>query len=263
VTEGTRDLVDYAVQYRALPFEPLQAAFRRRLVLERVAHHAPRRLLEIGCGELPLFLDLPGVETTVIEPTPAFAGNARRLAADRRGVTVVEALAEQVPADSLGGTFDVVVLSCLLHEVPDPHLLLTATRHFCGPRTVLHVNVPNARSLHRLLAVAMGLIPHPASESDTQRTMQQRGVYDAAGLERQLEAAGFTVRDRGSIFVKPFTHAQMQQLVDDGFLTRQMLDGLDALAGMLPELGSELWVDAEPATVPSPAQPPSAMKEHR
>ncbi|MFW3173006.1 class I SAM-dependent methyltransferase [Geodermatophilus sp. CPCC 206100] len=241
-----RDLVDYVAQYRALPFEPLQAGFRRRRVLAQVRAHAPRRLLEIGCGEAPLFLDLPGVETAVIEPAPAFAANARHLAAGHGATTVVEQHAEDVTLPALGGPFDVVVLSCVLHEVPDPQRLLAAARRFCGAGGVLHVNVPSAHSLHRLLAVAMGLIPDPATESDTQRTMQQRGVYDAAGLERELTEAGFRIRERGSIFVKPFTHAQMQQLVDEGFLTPRLLDGLDALAATLPDLGSELWADAEP-----------------
>ncbi|MGY2127618.1 class I SAM-dependent methyltransferase [Blastococcus sp. SYSU DS0617] len=241
-----RDLVDYAVQYRALPFEPVQIAYRRRLVLARVAAHAPRRLLEIGCGEAPLFTDLPGVVSVVVEPTPAFAARARHLAGDRPDVIVVEDLAERVDPAALGGGFDLVVLSCLLHEVPDPQLLLRAARGFCAPGGVLHVNVPSARSLHRLLAVAMGLIPDPAATSGTQRRMQQRGIYDAEGLEAELRTAGFAVRERGSLFVKPFTHGQMQRLVDDGFLTPQLLDGLDALAGLLPDLGSELWMDAEP-----------------
>ena len=245
--DAPRDLVDYAEQYRELPFEAVQVAYRRRLVLARVAAHRPRRVLEIGCGEAPLFLDLPDVAVTVVEPAPAFAARARVLADGRSDVTVVEDYAEGVDADSLGGRFDMVVLSCLLHEVPDPQRLLAAARSCCAPDGVVHVNVPSAHSLHRLLAVAMGLIPHPATESDTQRVMQQRTVYDAPGLEREVTAAGFTVRDRGSLFVKPFTHAQMQHLVDSGFLTPQLLDGLDALAGLLPELGSELWIDAEPS----------------
>jgi 2-polyprenyl-3-methyl-5-hydroxy-6-metoxy-1,4-benzoquinol methylase len=247
VTAVSRDLGDYAVQYRSLPFEPLQVAFRRRRVLTQVAAHAPSRLLEIGCGDAPLFLDLPGVTAVVIEPTPAFAVNARRLAAGRSDVSVVDDLAEHVAVESVGGPFDMVVVSGLLHEVPDPQRLLAAVRGLCAADGVMHLNVPSSRSLHRLLAVAMGLIPDPSTESENQRTMQQHRVYDAAGLEDELTRAGFAVRDRGSIFVKPFTHAQMQRLVDEDFLTPQILEGLDRLAEMLPELGSEIWVDAAPA----------------
>ena len=243
---GGRDLQDYGEQYRQLPFEPLQAAYRRRRVLAQVAAAAPARLLEVGVGELPLFVDLSGPEIVVVEPTAAFAANARRLAGDRSDVTVVEALLEEAPAAALGGAFDMVVVSGLLHEVPDPRRLLDSVRRVCGPRTVVHVNVPHARSLHRLLAVAMGLIDDPAARSDTQELLQQRHAYDAAGLDQELAASGFRVVSRGSILVKPFTHAQMQALVDDGFLTPQLLDGLDRLTEALPDLGSELWVDAVP-----------------
>ncbi len=246
LTPSVRDLVDYGTQYRQLPFEPVQAAFRRRRVLARVVTHRPRRLLEVGCAESPLFTDLLDQETVVVEPTAVFADNARRLAESRADVAVVEALLEAVPLEALGGPFDMVVVSGLLHEVPDPQRLLQAVRAACGPRGVVHVNVPSAGSLHRLLAVAMGLIPHASVESGNQRLLQQRHVYDAAGLERELADAGFRIRDRGSILVKPFTHAQMQQLVDEGFLTTQMLEGLDRLAEVLPDLGSEVWVDAEP-----------------
>lgn len=246
MSDAPRDLGDYAEEYGRSPFEPIQVGFRRRRVLSRVAARAPRRLLEIGCGEAPLFIDLPDLACTVIEPTPAFAEHARRLGEGRPQVTVVQAPAEEVRPDDVGGPFDMVVLSGLLHEVPDPRLLLGSARTLCAPDGVLHVNVPSAHSLHRLLAVAMGLIPHSGAESANQRRLQQHRVYDAEGLERELSAAGFAVRERGSILVKPFTHAQMQRLVDDGFLTPELLDGLDRLTEQLPELGSEIWMDAEP-----------------
>ena len=247
MSDVPRDLADYAEEYARSPSEPLQVGFRRRRVLARVAVRAPRRLLEIGCGEAPLFLDLPGVACTVVEPAPAFAEHARRLGAGRPDVVVVQAPAEDVVPDEVGGRFDMVVVSGLLHEVPDPQQLLASARTLCAPGGVLHVNVPSAHSLHRLLAVAMGLIPHPAAESANQRRLQQQRVYDASGLERELAAAGFVVRERGSILVKPFTHAQMQRLVDDGFLTPELLDGLDRLTEQLPDPGSATWLDAEPA----------------
>ncbi|GHE14312.1 class I SAM-dependent methyltransferase [Klenkia taihuensis] len=241
-----RDLADYGEQYRKLPFEPLQAAYRRRLVLSRVRAHDPARLLEVGCAELPLFLDLPGREHVVVEPTEAFAARAREQAAGRPDVLVVPALLEDVGPGQVGGRFDLVVVSGLLHEVPDPVRLLGAARELCAPGGVVHVSVPNARSLHRLLAVAMGLAASPDEESATQRLLQQRTVYDEERLDDELRRCGLRVRERGSLLVKPFTHAQMQHLVDTGFLTTELLDGLDRLTAQLPGLGSEIWVDAEP-----------------
>lgn len=239
-----RDIADYTDQYQSLPFEPLQASYRRRRILAEIARHRPRRLLEVGCGESPLFTDLPDVAGAVIEPSPAFALHARQLAAVRPEWEVLQGSVEEVAHDSRGVTFDMVVLSCLLHEVTDPQALLAAVRSFCSSDTLLLVTVPNATSLHRLLAVAMGLIDDVRATSATQRRMQQRGLYDREGLDQELRRAGFTVQDGGTLFVKPFTHEQMQHLVDSGFMTPIMLDGWDRLVTSLPELGSEIWVSA-------------------
>jgi SAM-dependent methyltransferase len=244
MTEKKRNMTEYVYEYLELPFEPIQVGYRRRLVLDQIARIAPQSLLEIGCGELPLFIDLPPtIKVTVVEPAAVFAENARRLSLLRSSVRVEQAFIENFnPQDTC---FDMIILSCVLHEVHDPAALLAAVRQICGPTTVLHVNVPNAYSLHRLLAVAMGLIPHPGAQSDTQRIMQQRATtYDINSLAGELKIAGFELLDQGSLFVKPFTHEQMQRLVDDGFMTSEMLDGFDKLVNWLPHLGSEIWTNS-------------------
>lgn len=242
-----RDLDDYAQQFAQLPFEPIQSSYRRKLVLSRIARHAPARLLEVGCGDAPLFTDLQGIHTTVVEPTEVFFENAAYLAKGRADREVVAGRLEEV--DFGPARFDMIVVSCLLHEVEAPQALLSRVRALCTPQTVVHVNVPNARSLHRQFAVAMGLIERVEALSATQRTMQQRATYDPATLDAELGRAGLRATDRGSLFIKPFTHAQMQRLVDDAFLTPAMLDGLDRLAADLPQLGSEIWCDARLANV--------------
>ncbi len=239
-----RNMSDYTEQYHALPFEPIQASYRRALVLREIERIAPRNLLEIGCGNLPLFTDLGNeVEITVVEPAVEFSTNARKLAEGRSQINIVQCRIEDYTNSH--ADFDMVVLSCVLHEVNDPLALLASVRNLCTSDTVLHVNVPNARSLHRLLAVSMELIPAPDVQSDTQRRMQQRAmIYDMASLLHELSRASFSVFENGSLFVKPFTHMQMQRLIDDGFMTQSMLDGLNNLVDFLPELGSEIWVNA-------------------
>jgi len=247
MSDTTRNMDEYVQQYCVLPFEPIQIEYRRKLVLSQVHRFAPRRLLEVGCGARPLFIDLPEeMEITVVEPAQTFADQARQLALGRNRVRVLEGLIESVDIGT--DEFDMVILSCVLHEVPDPTAMLDAIRRHCSLTTTLHVNVPNARSLHRLLAVAMGLIPSPNQQSDTQRLMQQRDTpYDAISLQTELSSSGFNVIEDGSLFVKPFTHSQMQELMESGFLTRDMLDGLDNLVNWLPELGSEVWANARKA----------------
>ena len=170
-----------------------------------------------------------------------FAGAARALAAGREDVSVVEGFVEDLAAPV--EPYDMVIASCVLHEVEDAPSFLAGLRRQCGPSTVLHVNVPNVRSMHRLLAVAMGLIAAPGQTSATQRRMQQHGIYDPASLRDEIDALASRCAKAAAASVKPFTHAQMQQLVDQGFMSTAMLDGLDALVATLPELGSKIWAD--------------------
>ena len=244
MNQVNRNMVDYVQQYRELPFEPIQIEYRRKLVLQKVNQLSPRRLLEVGCGAHPLFVDLPSdMAVTVVEPAQAFAENALKLSEGRSNVQVVQGFIESVGLKA--SEFDMIILSCVLHEVPDPSALLNAIKSHCSPTTLLHVNVPNANSLHRLLAVAMGLIPCSSQQSDTQKLMQQREtIYDLNSLSTELSLSGFRVVEQGSLFVKPFTHSQMQELVDNGFMNIAMLDGLDRLVDLLPELGSEIWINA-------------------
>jgi len=239
-----RDLVSYAEQYESLPFEPTQAHYRRKLILSQIEQVRPIRLLEIGCGQLPLFTNLPkAMDVTVVEPAETFFSIAKNLTNGMDNVKVLHGFIETIDLNE--SEFDMIILSCVLHEVSAPSTMLKAIRRLCHDKTILHVNVPNAHSLHRQLAVSMGLIRDPAERSETQRRMQQRGtVYCAKSLRDELRSSGFQVFDEGSCFVKPFTHSQMQALIESGFMTGALLDGLDGLAKRLPDIGSEIWANA-------------------
>jgi len=238
---ASRDLLDYSREYTQLPFESVQAAIRRRVVLDQVRYVSPARLLEVGCGHLPLFVDLPDIICEVVEPVEAFAREAAAAAAMHRNARVHQVLIEDFAAAT---PFDMVVASGLLHEVPSAGDVLRSIRALCRPGGAVHVNVPNAHSMHRLLAVAMGLARSPHELSQTQRRLQQSRTYDLPGLRDEVVAAGFEITDSGSYFVKPFTHAQMQDLKDCGVLSEHVLEGLARLAELMPGYGSEIFVNA-------------------
>lgn len=239
----SRDLEQYQQAYNDLPFESIQLSFRRRVVLEQIARESPAHLLEVGCGLRPLFTDVADFSTfTVVEPAAEFAAKARELSLQRKGVRVVEGVMEELTPSSPA---DMVIVSSLLHEVEQPRRLLAAIKKHCHGETLVHVNVPNAHSFHRLLAVEMGLMPDPFSLSATQQRMQQSSTFSLASLSTLLAEEGFQLESSGSYFVKPFTHAQMQQLCDQGMLTEAHLEGLFAMSRYLPELGSEIYVNAK------------------
>jgi SAM-dependent methyltransferase len=101
--------------------------FGRRYVLDpvmlpRAMASAPRRALDVGCGEgrFCRMLRQRGIHTVGLDPTPALLARAR---ARDTGGTYVEGTAEHLPFDD--GTFDLVVSYLTLIDIPD---VVTAIR---------------------------------------------------------------------------------------------------------------------------------------
>jgi SAM-dependent methyltransferase len=241
-----RNLADYERAYGESGFEAVQAGLRKRLLLGLLESVGPRRVLEVGCGTDSLANHWRRADRfVVVEPAPQFAAQARADTTGRADVEVFESTLEAAVEALAGGEppFDLIVLSSLLHELTDAAPVLRAAAALCGPRTLVHVNVPNAMSLHRLLALEMGLIGDVAELSGLQKRLQQHRTFTAASLEAFVTDLGFEVVERGSYFIKPFAHAQMQQLQEQGFLTQAMLEGLWGLEKHMPGLGSEIYVN--------------------
>jgi SAM-dependent methyltransferase len=241
----SRDLDDYAQEYARgyIGFERVLVGYRRRKVLERLAAWPHRTILEAGCALEPLFLHATGWEQfCVAEPAHAFAENARAKATANVRV-------EELPLEALppGERFQFVVLSSLLHEVEDPRALLAAAKAHCEPRGVVHVNVPNARSLHNLLGVEMGVIPDAFARSPLAQSLQRSRTFDLAALKAFAQAGGFEVVASGSYFLKPFTHAQMTRLLEEKIVDERVLDACYSItAKAFEDAGAEIFVDLRP-----------------
>lgn len=249
------DIVDYTRKYTdqykregAGWFEPVLVGIRRGKVVESLERYPHGRVLEVGCGLEPIFEWWSGFERlTVVEPCPEFVARARAAADGREAVEVVEGFLEDVAGSLIpprGDFFDFIVVSSLLHEVSDPERLLATLRELSGPDTVLHFNVPNVRSFHRLLALEMGLIGDLFEASETERHFRRHTRFDRARLEGMLSVAGFEVLRFGTYFVKPFTHGQMEKVIDAGILPHSVIYGLDQMICHIPEMGAEMFAEA-------------------
>lgn len=239
-----RNLDAYQQQYGALPFEAVQAHFRKRKICEFLPRYRPRSLLEIGCGLDPIFNHSIEFEMcTVVEPGDHFARNALEQAGSRDGIEIVHGTLEASVERLRDKHFDFIIVSSLLHELADPTPLLDAAALLCGPTTIVHVNVPNARSFHRLLAYEMGIVPSIYERSDVQRQMQQSHTFDIESLTALVARSGFQSVEQGTFFVKPFTHAQMAVLQTTGVLTDSMLEGLYRMSKHFPDHGSEIYMN--------------------
>lgn len=243
-----RNIVDYEHYYMEHPFERYMEKYRREIVKKAMKKYCNRddSVLEIGCGLKPLFCDFEDQYSfTVIEPAENCYKNAKSVAESYHNVECYQGYCEDV-AESLKKKFNMIICASLLHEVEDPHLLLRSIGLMCDENTIVHINVPNARSLHRLLAKEMGLVSDIHQLSDTNKIFQQHSVFDIDMLKRLVHEEGYQVLDEGSYFIKPFTHLQMQKCMDCEILDMQILDGLDKLCELeLSAFGAEIYLNIQ------------------
>lgn len=237
-----RDIEDYSKKYSVPGFEKYQVLYRRQKVLEVIEHFAPQNILEIGCGSDPLFQYVKNSKFTIIEPAQEFFDNAVSLAHGDERINCFHGLFENV-VKNISNDQDMILCSSLLHEVEDPDGLVRAIAQVCNKNTLVHINVPNANSMHRLLGKEMGILRSVYDFSQKNIDLQQNNVFDSNKLKRIAESNGFEVMEEGSFFIKPFTHDQMFQMMEEGIISEAVLDALYELGKYMPEFGSEIYVN--------------------
>jgi SAM-dependent methyltransferase len=242
-----RDADQYAAalkgEYR---FEAECVRARFNCLLRFLGRIKSRKVLEVGCGA-ELFIDaainanIEFEKWVIIEPASDFAQKANALALNDPRLTVIQGYGED-PAVCAKiheyGLFDIVLLSGVLQDVPDPSRLLSVSLSYAALGAYVLVTVPNAKSFHRLLAVEMGLISTPHSLSARNIQFCQNMVFDSEHLRTLLEEAGLVDLEFEGYLFKPFTHTQMERVL--GFLPLGASEGLDRLGRQFPEHAAEI-----------------------
>lgn len=235
-----RNIDDYSKIYSVQGFEDYQVAYRRRKVLEQIEYYKPQNVLEIGVGIDPIFKYVDDIRFTIVEPSDEFCENVRKISGDR--VRCLHGFFEEIEGE-LEKEYDMIICSSLLHEVENPDKLLSAINEVCNKDTIVHINVPNANSMHRLLAYESGIIDDTHKMSQRNKILQQHNIFDLEGLTELVKKNGFNILNQGSYFVKPFTHEQMYNMLNSGVINEKILDGFYNIERYMPGLGSEIYVN--------------------
>ena len=241
-----RDLDKYEAQYNSMPFEEFQVIYRKKKIIEILNEYMPKRILEVGCGTDSLFNHYKVFDFfAVIEPSISFYSKAKNEADLCENIMIFKGFVEENIHLLQNLNFDFIIVSSLLHEIEDTKKLLDSIKLISSQNTVIHFNVPNARSFHRYLALEMGLIENIFETSDMQKNMQQSHLFDINKLSNILINNNFEILDAGSYFIKPFTHYQMQKIIDINLLPKVFLEGLYGMISYIPDLGSEIYVNVK------------------
>lgn len=241
-----RDIASYSEEYYKLEFEKYEVKFRRNKILKIMGDHAFKSILEIGCGMEPIFLFYDTYDRyTLIEPSLRFYENALKLNENIAGTERRTLINDYFGINTrvYESKYDFILCSSLLHELEDPDSFLRFIADACDDDTIVHINVPNATSFHRILAARMGVIGDVHQLSERNIAFQQHNVYGMDELIETVENAGFEVIDKGGFFIKPFTHAQLSSMLLGNIIDERTLDGLELMSEDLPDMCSEIYVN--------------------
>lgn len=243
-----RDIIDYSHKYSVQPFEEIQVEYRRRKILERIKNYEHRTILEIGCGLVPFFQNYSDFNLLVIvEPSEHFYENAKTILHKDNNlqskVILINDYLENAISKLSKYEFDFILVSGLIHELDNVTFFLNKLRDLLKKSTIVHANVPNARSFHRVLALEMGIIQTVFEMSDMNLRMQQHRVLDLTSFSELIINHGFKIIKSGSFFIKPFTHTQMSKLLETKIIDEIVLNGLYNMVKYIPDLGSEIFIE--------------------
>jgi hypothetical protein len=218
-------------------FDQFLERVRFNQVRKTVELHKHDHILDIGSGPYASFLELQGWKTyTIVEPIEEFCDILMSSSLGMKGVTIINRTFEDTVFEK---TYDCIILSSVLHMVNDDFAILNKIRFLCDERNIVHINVPNRYSMHRLLGVYMGVLSDISSLSKKDIKYGHKRIYNNADLLDLVSSAGFDVRFYKTYMIKPLNEEKMSNIADE-----RVLLGLEKMIDWFPENGCEIMLEA-------------------
>ncbi len=238
------DQNDYQLNYEKLTFEDKLRVFRMQYIVDYIADIKSRNILEIGCGNDPLFLYFDDFEMMdIVEPGNLFYESTKAKIGDDTRISIINGFIEDSQID-LNHKYDIILIGGFLHEIDNPEEVLKTIKKITTPETIVITFVPNANSFHRLLALESGIIKSNYEFSENDNLFGRRNIFNAASISALFASCGYQVIKTDSYFIKPFTHQQMEHLIDTSFFSKEILSGLSKMIKYIPDMGCELFLAA-------------------
>ena len=173
---------------------------------------AGQSVLELGSatGLMTSLLTSSGASVLGVERFEEYLERARA-----RGLVGARFVAAELDAFEPEGRFDHIIATNLLHEFDDPTWLLRRIHLWLARGGLLHVTLPNPDSLHRLAALADGLIRDPLVLSDRAVFYGTRRVWPAESFRDLARGLGFEVVACRGVMLKPYPNDTMARLPRD------------------------------------------------
>lgn len=243
-----RDMNSYLSEYLELEYESFQERLRRDEVIRILDQKQFSRLLEVGCGRESIFIDsrLKISGGTVLEPINELL-ELQRSRLPSPDITFVNQTFQEFVLGRHWDpeSFDVVLVSSLLHELDDSAAFLSLLAERIGKNVTVVIVVPNALSIHRSLALVRGDINSIDETSTTQSRMQQLGgVFTKERLSTSLESSGLEVAEIFTAIPKFFHHSKMALLMSENEKFGSLIEEISVFRDAFEPHGSEIFAIA-------------------
>ena len=132
--------------------------------------------------------------------------------------------------------YDTIIMGHVLEHIADPVLALRNIYSLLKDDGVFLVSVPNAKSLHRMVAVKMGILKSEYILNKRDIELGHYRVYDMKILEEHLKKSEFNVVHMGGYFLKPISNGQIEQDWNE-----EMIEGYYKVGNYFQENCAEIY----------------------
>lgn len=129
-----------------------------------------------------------------------------------------------------------ILLTDSLEHVEEPIEILKLAKCWLRDGGKIHIVVPNALSLHRLVGVEMGLLETPYSFNKNDIRSGHKRVYDFVSLKKDIESSKLEIIKMEGVQLKPLSDGQLSTFSDS------FKDALDRLSYISQEHCAEIYV---------------------
>ena len=211
--------------------------YRYKIVRKRMS--GPK-VLELGIGNADvtsLLSGNEGFEITSVDGSQLVLNNATNKVPHPERVTFVHSYFEDFETH---GTFDDILMTNILEHVDDPVELIKRIKNYLKPDTGrLHITVPNAMSLHRMLGKEMGMLLDETALNVHDIQVGHQRVYTTKLMSEHINKAGLKIVDKDGVILKALSNVQINALIDTH--GQKLVDGLFAVGSRLPEYAAEIY----------------------
>ncbi|UZE97556.1 class I SAM-dependent methyltransferase [Alkalimarinus alittae] len=183
-----------------------------------------RCILELGYGDGIINKQLlaNGFSVDVIEGSPKVIARAK---SDNPSLNIQQTLFEAFQTDK---TYDCILALHVLEHVDDPVNLLKMMAGWLSENGELVIIVPNKNSIHRQLAVEMGLQNELDDLSPRDLAVGHQRVYSHETLREDIEKAGFKVIEETGFFLKTLPNGMMLEH------SHELITAMNTIADRIP-----------------------------